>query len=73
MYRFPHFIPLLLSHFNDTDIKFAPRKDIKDAFLVLYRVTLVRTDVSENVSSPSSGFFGLIGFHGSITVGKSHL
>jgi hypothetical protein len=29
----------------------------------LYRVALVKTDVSENVSPPSSGLLRVIGFH----------
>jgi hypothetical protein len=34
----------------------------------LYRVVLVRTDVSENLSSRCSGFLKLIGFHSCIAV-----
>jgi hypothetical protein len=34
----------------------------------LYRVALVRTDISENVSFPSSGFLRGIGFHSYVTV-----
>jgi hypothetical protein len=39
----------------------------------LYRVALVETDVSENLSSPSSGFLKQIGFHNCITVGTPSL
>jgi hypothetical protein len=34
----------------------------------LYRVTLVRTDVSDKVSSPSLGFVSVIGYYNSVTV-----
>jgi hypothetical protein len=34
----------------------------------LYRVALVRTDVSENALSPSSEFFGVICFHSCVSV-----
>jgi hypothetical protein len=34
----------------------------------LYHVALVRTDVSENVSSPSSVFFGITGFHSCVAM-----
>jgi hypothetical protein len=34
----------------------------------MYRVVLVLTDVYENVSSLSSGFLGVIGFHSCVTV-----
>jgi hypothetical protein len=34
----------------------------------LYRVPVVRTDVSENISLPSSGFFRVIGFHNCVSV-----
>jgi hypothetical protein len=33
-------------------------------------VVPVRTDISENVSSPSSGFLRAIGFHRFVTVGS---
>jgi hypothetical protein len=36
----------------------------------LHRVTVFRTDVSENVPSPSLGVFGLIGFHSCFTLMK---
>jgi hypothetical protein len=34
----------------------------------LYRVPLVRTDVSENIQPPSSGFLRVIGFHKCVAV-----
>jgi hypothetical protein len=34
----------------------------------LYRVTVAGTDVSENISLPSSGSLKVIGFHSCITV-----
>jgi hypothetical protein len=34
----------------------------------LYRIALVRTNVSKNILSPSSGFFRVIGFHSCDTV-----
>jgi hypothetical protein len=34
----------------------------------LYRVALVRRDVSENISSPSADFLRVIGFHSFFTV-----
>jgi hypothetical protein len=40
----------------------------QDAFWELYRVALVRSDVSENVSSSSSVFLMVIRFHSCVTV-----
>jgi hypothetical protein len=34
----------------------------------LYCLALVRTDVSENILPPSSGFLTVIGFHSCVTV-----
>jgi hypothetical protein len=36
--------------------------------VTLYRAALFRTDVSKNISSPSSKFLGVIGFHSCVTV-----
>jgi hypothetical protein len=33
-------------------------------------VAVVRTDVSDNISPPSSGFLTMIGFHNCVTVGS---
>jgi hypothetical protein len=44
------------------------RCQLKMSSGTLYGVALARTDVSENLSSPSSGLFKLIGFHSCIGV-----
>jgi hypothetical protein len=35
---------------------------------ILYHIVLVRTEVSENISLPSSGFVGVIQFHSYVSV-----
>jgi hypothetical protein len=42
--------------------------DLQVPFETLYRVALVRPNVSENISPPSSGFLGVIRFHSVITM-----
>jgi hypothetical protein len=37
-------------------------------FGIWYHVAVVRTDVSEKTSAPSSGFLGVIEFHSCVTV-----
>jgi hypothetical protein len=41
---------------------------LKDVFSEFYRVALVRTDVSENITPPSSGFLRVLGLHSCVTV-----